>query len=174
MDGLTRIYARNCTVRRIDRSTAKPFLDANHRMGHTYSRRYYGLFVARTGRATRDGMPVEGPAIGTLVAVGGFSGPRRWKTGDRVIQSAEWVRYASLSGLAVDGGMGKVLAAFIAETDPDDIMSYADAAWSNGEVYRKLGFREIETKTFADGAKSIKFRLKLKEYTDDNAETTTV
>lgn len=164
MDGLTRIYARNCAVKRIGRTAAKPFLDMNHRMGHTCCRRYYGLFVDRAGRAIRNGQAAEGPAVGTLVAVGGFSGPRRWKTGNRVIQSAEWVRYASLRGMAVDGGMGKVLAAFISETDPDEVMSYADAEWSDGDVYKKLGFKEIGTKTFANGSKSLKFHLTLKEH----------
>ena len=164
MDGLIRIFARNCTVERIDRSIAQPFLDANHRMGYTRCGRYYGLFVIRAGRAKQNGKPTVSPPPGTLVA--GFSGPRRWKTGDRVIQSAEWVRYASLQGMAVDGAMGKMLAAFIEETRPDDIMSYADAAWSDGDVYRKLGFRKVETKTFPDGSKSIKFRLTLKETND--------
>ena len=166
MDGLIRIFARNCTVERIDRTIAQPFLDANHRMGYTRCGRYYGLFVIRAGRAKQNGKPTVSPPPGTLVAVAGFSGPRRWKTGDRVIQSAEWVRYASLQGMAVDGAMGKMLAAFIEETRPDDIMSYADAAWSDGDVYRKLGFRKVETKTFPDGSKSIKFRLTLKETND--------
>lgn len=163
MDDLTRIYARDCEVDRIDRTTAKRFLDGNHRMGHTHCRRYYGVYVKRQGSAKRKGLKVEGPPAGTLVAVAGFSGPRRWKAGDQVVLSAEWVRYASLKGLAVDGGMGKVLKAFIDETDPDDVMSYADASWSDGGVYRKLGFKEIETKTFPDGSRSIKFRLKLKD-----------
>ena len=36
--------------------------------------------------------------------------------------------------------MGKSLNAFIAETAPDDIMSYADLEWSDGRVYETLGF----------------------------------
>ena len=38
--------------------------------------------------------------------------------------------------------MGKVLKAFINEVGPDDIVSYADLEWSDGEVYRSLGFVE--------------------------------
>ena len=36
--------------------------------------------------------------------------------------------------------MGKLLKAFIEEVRPDDIMSYADLEWSEGDVYRQLGF----------------------------------
>jgi len=155
VDGLERIYARNCTARRIDRTVAGPFLKAYHRLGDTRCRFLYGLFTSR-----KDGN-VE---AGTLVAVAGFSGPRVWKKGDREIKSYEWVRYASLEGLGVDGGMGKLLKAFVNEVKPDDVMSYADASWSSGDVYRKLGFEEEEPKTFPDGSKSLKFRLKLTEY----------
>ena len=38
--------------------------------------------------------------------------------------------------------MGKLLKAFIKEVQPDDIMSYADLEWSEGNVYKTLGFQE--------------------------------
>ena len=37
--------------------------------------------------------------------------------------------------------MGRLLKAFIREVGPDDIMSYADLEWSEGNVYEELGFR---------------------------------
>ena len=43
--------------------------------------------------------------------------------------------------------MGKLLSTFINEVKPDDIMSYADLEWSDGEVYRKLGFSAESTKS---------------------------
>lgn len=147
MDGLKRIYARNCEVGKVPKSVSGPFLAANHRLGDTSCRFRYGLFHS-----------------GELVAVAGFSGPRTWRKGENVIRSYEWVRYASLEGLGVDGGMGKLLKAFIDDVHPDDVMSYADASWSDGDVYRKLGFEEEEAKIFPDGRKSLKFRLKLTEY----------
>lgn len=64
-----------------------------------------------------------------------------------VFDSYEWVRYASLSGVRVVGGMGKLLNAFIEERlgkigydTPMEIMTYSDTEWSNGDVYTKLGF----------------------------------
>ena len=102
--------------------------------------------------------------MGTMVAVAGFSAPRIWRKGEREVRSCEWIRYASLEGVGVDGGMGKLLKAFIDDVRPDDVMSYADASWSVGGVYRKLGFTEEEPKVFPDGSKSLKFRLKITEY----------
>jgi hypothetical protein len=156
MDGLTRIYARNCTVRKISRDIAAPFLGANHLLGNTKCRYIYGLFVEKA--------PTEDYPVGTMVAVAGFSNARKWKKGDREIASFEWVRYASIKGLGVDGGMGKTLKAFIEDVHPDDVMSYADASWSDGDVYRKLGFTEEEAKVFPDGTKSLKFRLKISNH----------
>lgn len=129
---------------------AGPFLEANHRLGKTRCRYLYGLFLFR-----------EAPPLaeGTLVAVAGFSGPRVWKKGESEVRSFEWVRYASLSGWGVDGGMGKTLKAFIEDVRPDDVMTYADASWSDGDVYRKLGFVEEKPKVFPSGAISLKFRL---------------
>ena len=64
-----------------------------------------------------------------------------------VFDSYEWVRYASLPGVRVVGGMGKLLNAFIDERltriepgTPLEIMTYSDTEWSNGDVYTKLGF----------------------------------
>ncbi|MCQ2163494.1 MAG: hypothetical protein MJY86_09505 [Bacteroidales bacterium] len=155
MDGLTRIYARNCEVRRITKEAAEPFFAANHQLGYTRCRYLYGLFVSRAGT---DALPV-----GTLVAAAGFSNPRKWVKDGQEVRSSEWVRYASLKGLGVDGGMGKTLKAFIEEVHPDDVMSYADASWSDGDVYRKLGFIEEAPKIFPDGSRSLKFRLKVTE-----------
>ena len=36
--------------------------------------------------------------------------------------------------------MGKIMKAFIDDVRPDDIMTYADLEWSQGEVYEALGF----------------------------------
>ena len=87
----------------------------------------------------KTGMTEIGP--GTLVAVATFSNARKWVKGDKEIRSYEWTRFASLPGLRISGGMGKMLKVFINEVRPDDIMSYADLEWSEGSVYKALGFR---------------------------------
>ena len=88
---------------------------------------------------------VKNLSEGILIAVATFSNARRWVKEGKEIRSYEWTRYASLPDLRVSGGMGKMLKAFIKEVQPDDIMSYADLEWSEGEVYERLGF-EAETR----------------------------
>ena len=192
------VFARNCEVRKIDRKTADAFLEVNHIYGSASCRDCYGLFRRRVTGASekavcRPESSVEAahtlPAMenglfaGELVAVATFSNARRWEKQGRIISSYEWVRYASLKDTRVVGGMGKLLKAFIEERRPDDIMTYAistavpgrelrDGVESEGNVYRKLGFREESRRTFPSRlsnspqtlSTSIKFRLKLTDW----------
>ena len=137
------IYARNCEVRRIDKSMAKEFLKNNHSYGHAACKYCYGMFLKRhTGHVAKS-VSDQDPSPGTLVAVATFSNARKWTKGDKIIKSYEWTRYASLPGVRLSGGMGRMLKTFIKEVQPDDIMSYADLEWSAGDVYKQLGF-ELE------------------------------
>lgn len=130
-------FARNCEVRRIEKPEAHDFLMSNHSYGDAACRYRYGLFLKRqTGHLAADAALVPG----TLLAVATFSNARKWVKGGREIRSYEWTRYASLPGVRVNGGMGKMLKAFIEDVGPDDVMSYADLEWSRGDVYRQLGF----------------------------------
>lgn len=135
LETFTAAYARNCEVRRIEKAEAQQFLKANHSYGYAACRYHYGLFLKR-----HTGHKSNGLAPGTLIAVATFSNARKWKKQDMVIRSYEWTRYASLPYLRISGGMGKMLKAFIEEVNPDDIMSYADLEWSEGNVYGSLGF----------------------------------
>lgn len=163
------VFARNCSVVRIDKDRARTFIEANHRFGWSKCRHCYALEVSRTGK---DGMFCSGD----IVAVSCFSNARRWLKGNETISSYEWVRYASLKGVRVCGGMGKMMQAFIDDVHPDDIMSYCpvipretEGTDSNptedGDVYVKLGFSKEGIKE-VEGGKSVKFRLKLKDYKD--------
>lgn len=140
-------FARNCVVRRIEKAQAQEFLDAHHSYGSAACRYRYGLFLMRQTGHLAGRFPVEsgmtGGESGMLVAVATFSNARKWVKGDKEIRSYEWTRYASLPGLRISGGMGKMLKTFIKEVQPDDIMSYADLEWSEGGVYSQLGF-ELE------------------------------
>ena len=137
------IFARNCEVRRIDKTTAKAFLEANHSYGYATCKYCYGLFFKRNTGHVAEEISKEkaiGLVPGDLVAVATFSNARKWMKGDKEIRSYEWTRYASLPDVRLSGGMGRLLKAFIKEVQPDDIMSYADLEWSTGEVYSLLGF----------------------------------
>lgn len=152
---LVTVYARNCDVRRLEKPVASAFLAANHKMGDATSRYRYGLFVRRHTGMSEAGLEPE-----TLVAVAAFSNARRWKKESGTVASYEWIRYASLPDVRVVGGMGKMLQTFIEDVRPDDIMTYCDTSWSDGNAYRELGFEQegiIEKPEF----KCLKFRLKV-------------
>ncbi|MBQ8809681.1 MAG: hypothetical protein IJZ69_05040 [Bacteroidales bacterium] len=142
-------YARNCEVRRIDKAEAKAFLAGNHSYGYAACRYCYGLFLKRhTGHIAEE---TSGSShIGKMIAVATFSNARKWMKDGKEIRSYEWTRYASLPEMRVSGGMGKLLKAFIKEVQPDDIMSYADLEWSEGDVYRALGFEAEMEKEAVD------------------------
>ena len=157
-------YARNCEVRRIDKAEAKAFLSLNHSYGYAACRYCYGLFLKRhTGHIAEETRYLDSipPArddkeaareshIGKMIAVATFSNARKWVKDGKEIRSYEWTRYASLPEMRVSGGMGKLLKAFIKDVQPDDIMSYADLEWSEGEVYAALGFKAEMEKEAVD------------------------
>ncbi len=129
------VYARNCEVRRIDKPAAAAFLEKCHSYGDASCRYRYGLFVKRS-----TGEKGGASTSGEMVAVAEFSSARKWLKDNGYVRSYEWVRYASLPGVRVTGGMGKLLDAFVEQVKPDDVMTYADLEWSDGGAYRSLGF----------------------------------
>ncbi len=144
------VFARNTQVRQISAEMAADFLQKNHLYGSTKSSYRYGLF--RT-RATGENETMMGNTS-NLIAVATFSAG---KTFDHAL-SYEWIRYASVAGTRVVGGMGKLLKAFLKERANDrkriadesesvcnsiEVMSYADLEWGEGDSYQKLGFKAV-------------------------------
>lgn len=121
------IPARDTTVVSLDKPMLDTFLNANHLMGSPKVKYKYGLHYK-----------------GVLVAAASFSSIKTYYREDGPCQSAELVRYASLSGVNIVGGLSKLLEHFIQEHKPDDIMTYADREWSDGSVYETLGFQLVE------------------------------
>lgn len=75
----------------------------------------------------------------SIVAAGSFSTTRKG--------AFEWTRHATLPEVRIPGGMGKALEAFVQNRKKEgmlcfEVMSYSDNEWSNGEVYKTLGFKE--------------------------------
>jgi hypothetical protein len=147
----TRLHARHCFIERIDKNNTDKFLEINHLQSSVKAKFKYGLYlkpqyVERFGLVvcedTNNGIQEIKPK---LIAVATFSGGRTMKVGARANKrSYELIRFASLKGSVVMGGMDKLLKAFTEEHQPDDIMSYADRDWSDGRSYDKLGFTKIE------------------------------
>ena len=163
----TQVYARNCELRRIDKPTAAAFLKESHDYADALCRYRYGLFLKHlTGEkqygraptpaahstipdsaAASDILPSAAAPVlapGTLVAVAEFSNLRNLDLDGIRSRSCQWIRYASLPGVRVEGGMGKVLQGLIKDADPEDVMTYADLEWSDGRAYRALGFEFVD------------------------------
>ncbi|WP_165840971.1 hypothetical protein [Larkinella punicea] len=142
-----RIPARLTQVRRIDKPTTGRFLQENHLQVATNAKYKYGLFLpARYFRVLSPDFPLQ-PANATelLVAVATFSHPRSITRNGIAHRSVELVRFANHLNCTVVGGLDKLLKAFMTDVQPDDIMTYADRDWSNGQSYEKLGFARLET-----------------------------
>jgi hypothetical protein len=131
------IFARKCKI--VSGSSIAPivasFLEENHSYGNAQCKHRYALLCGDE-----------------MVAVATFSKPRPMPREDgRTYLSFEWVRYASVPGTRVVGGMGKLLKAFLKDAAlmgqevgmPVEVMSYSDNEWSSGGAYSQLGFKQI-------------------------------
>lgn len=117
----TKLYARNCIVKEISSKTANDFLDENHLQGKDNSGVRIGLFYNDI-----------------LVACMTFCKPRFSKKYDW-----ELSRFVVKSGYSVTGGGGKLLNYFRKNYN-GSIISYSDIAKMTGNLYRALGFKELE------------------------------
>lgn len=125
------------------RSKAKKFLDAFHTYGYLKGQEDYLLMykedIIAAAQFMKTYLPAEKDTKNNL--------------------AYEWTRYASLPDVRIAGGMGKVLNQFLSDIDKHsspnaestsvkpqahgtiEVMSYSDNEWSNGDAYRKLGFK---------------------------------
>jgi hypothetical protein len=150
------VFARKCNVTRTDILTASAFLDSCHSYGATAAKYKYALSDPKSGELiaiatfsgrkklpsmNHDGSPASAASTSAIPSTSVPSSTNLIPTPDtRIVTSCEWIRYASLPDVRVAGGMGKMLAAFERDVHPDEILSYSDNEWSQGDVYAKLGF----------------------------------
>lgn len=123
-----RIYARDTEARMITVDQAKTFLNLHHIQGAGLS----GSFNA--GLFTKDNV---------LIAVMNFC----WDRYSRTSGTVELLRFAS--SRHVVGGASKLLKFYIRNKDPEvtTIISYSDRRWSEGNLYRQLGFSLVRAST---------------------------
>mgnify|MGYP000041566826 CR=1 FL=1 len=134
-----RIYARNCTIKIVDKQTAKHFINNNHIQGYVGCNIALGLFSGET-----------------LCQVMTFGKPRFSKKYDW-----ELLRLCSLLNTTIVGGASKLFAMFL-ENYSGSIISYADKRISNGNVYKKLGF--VYSHTSVPNYSWVKREIILKRY----------
>jgi hypothetical protein len=111
------IYARNTVIKEVDNTQAKIFLDNNHIQGNVGSRYRYGLFYNE-----------ELVSIMTF-GISRFNKNYEW----------ELLRFCNKVNFSVVGGASKLLNYFV-KNNSSSIISYADRRWSDGNLYKQIGF----------------------------------
>lgn len=119
-----KIYARKCTIRKISHIIGKDFLDNNHLQGHINSSIRYGVYH-------NDDL--------VMVATFGKARRSKWKGENNY----ELLRLCTKKGLCVVGGASKLIRHFESENSPDLLISYANRRWSQGNLYKELGFEHL-------------------------------
>lgn len=117
-----KIFARKCIVKEVNSVETSIFLDDNHTQGKCNSSIRLGLFYKNE-----------------LVSMMTF-GKQRVFMGNKSKDGYEMVRFCNKINTNVIGGASKLLSHFVKYYEPSSITSYADRRWSNGNLYKKLGF----------------------------------
>lgn len=120
-----RIYARKTFIKKISSREASDFYNVNHIQGksnHYHSS--YGLFINDE-----------------LVAAMSFGSHHRINEYDGIILK----RFANKLNHNVIGGASKLFKFAIENENYSTIISWSDNRWSNGDLYKKLGFTQDGT-----------------------------
>lgn len=120
-----KIAARKCFVKEISQSEANLLISAVHLQGPTKASYYYGLYFENL-----------------LVACASFSRHRIFMGGNPDPGTLELVRFCSLPGYIVAGGLGKLVTHAKRKLNISKVTSYVDRRWFTGESYLNNGFRQ--------------------------------
>jgi hypothetical protein len=121
-----RIYARKTEVKVVsDVDEVRKFLNDNHIQGYVSSNIKLGLYYNNE--------------LVSLMTFDNFEGRKKMEQGGWNLS-----RFCNKIECSVIGGASKLLSYFIKKYEPVRIVSYADRDWSNGNLYKKLGFALIK------------------------------
>ncbi|MEI8137782.1 MAG: hypothetical protein WCH21_10705, partial [Bacteroidota bacterium] len=118
------VFARNCSVQKIDKTVATKFFNTWHFFDSTTSAFNYSLFYKNE-----------------IIGAASFSKGRKMNRLPEGKQSFELIRFCCKSGITVTGGLSKLMSNFYIEKNAGDIMTYVDKQFSNGDSFIKAGFK---------------------------------
>jgi len=121
-----KVYARKCEIKEVPTKVKSKFLDENHLQGKVGSQINLGLYY-------KD----------TLVSIMTFGKLRKNLGQNHKEGSWELLRFCNKLDTTVIGGASKLLKHFKISHSYEEIVSYADLRWSNGNLYDKLGFEKL-------------------------------
>jgi len=119
-----KIYARKCEIKEInDNKLIRDFLNENHIQGFVGSNIKIGLFFNDE-----------------LVSLMTF-GKKRINLGNKNEENRyEMLRFCNKLNTNIIGGASKLFKYFITKYKPENVLTYADRSYSNGNLYKQLGF----------------------------------
>ena len=119
-----RIYARKTIVKEVNNKLSKEFLSKNHLQGNVNSSIKLGLYYNEE--------------LVSLMTFDHFEGRKKMK-------KDEWNlnRFCNKLNNVVIGGSSKLLKYFINNYNVKKVISYADNDWSDGNLYKVLGFNKL-------------------------------
>ena len=120
------IYARKCEIREIEPHVKNEFLNKFHLQGSDRSNVNIGLFYSNN-----------------LVSVMTFSKGNISKGSEYIEDVYELSRFCSDYNHRIIGGAGKLFKYFINNYNPKEIYSYSDKRWSDGNLYKQIGFEYV-------------------------------
>ena len=115
-----RIGARKCKITEVSAKDAKEFINKNHLQGYAIDKIRLGLYYNNE-----------------LISIMTFA-KSRFKSNDMEI-----IRFCNKLGYQIIGGASKLFKYFIKNYTFNNIVSYADADISNGDIYEKLGMKYV-------------------------------
>ena len=119
------IYARNCTISKLDYKTKSAFINEYHFYGDSNQGTIsYGLYYNNE-----------------LVSVMSFGKLRGQNKLHNNKDHYELVRFVTKDSMRIIGGASKLFKKFISEYQPVYIICYSDNDLFTGETYNKLGFK---------------------------------
>ena len=119
-----KIYARKCEIKETtDNKLVRNFLNENHLQGFVGSQIKLCLFYNNE-----------------LVSLMTFGSKRKFMKQNNTDGVYEMLRFCSKLNTSIVGGAEKLFKYFIENYKPKEVISYADRSWSQGELYKKLGF----------------------------------
>jgi hypothetical protein len=121
------VFARNCSVKKVDKETAQEFLEKYHIMGSTQSAYNLGLYTGDT-----------------LIALASFSKGRKMDRLQPEQRSFELIRFCCKSGITVTGGLTKLVKHFCEERKAGDVMTYVEKELSDGRSFISAGFKKYD------------------------------
>jgi hypothetical protein len=142
--GYKSIFARDLRVVPIAKDIANTFLETEHLLGKVQAKSFYGLVVP-LHRQFRNISSEYFLGEQKLVGVAAFAKPMLMKEkGFEGKRSGELIRFCSILGTRIVGGLSKMIQYYQQEEKVDNIMTYIDLEWNRGEGYQSIGFQEVQ------------------------------